>query len=80
MKTATMVQTVIGAQPTCWVKTLSRAWGSFLFAGRPQFQQAMAAVQHRQSPPPGCWPQQSASTFTMLVESDVLRGSRSVLP
>lgn len=81
MKTATTTQNMIRTPSTCWVKTLSRSWAFSLFSRRLQWPPpAVMTVQHPQSPQAGCEPHPSAHTFSMLVESDILRGSRSVFP
>jgi hypothetical protein len=80
MKTATATQNVIHTAATGWAKTLSRSWAFCLFSGRSQWQPAMAMVKHRQSPQVDYAPHPPASPFSMLVESDILRGSRSIFP
>jgi len=80
MKTAIAPQTVAGTQPTYWVKTRLRSWASFLCAGRPQWHQDKGTVKHRQSPQVGYVPHAPESTFSMLVESDILGGRRSICP
>ena len=80
MQTATTTQNVTRTPSTCWVQTLSRSWAFSLFSGRRQWQPAVTTVKHRQSPPSGCGPHPPTSTFSMLVESDILRGSRNVFP
>lgn len=80
MKTATATQNVTCTPSTYWTKTktLSRSWAFSLFSGRLQGPPAVTTVKHRQSPQVGCVPHPPAHTFSMLVESDILRGSRSV--
>lgn len=80
MQTATTTQNVTRTPSTCWVKTLSRSWAFSLFSGRLHWPPAVTTVKHRQHPQVGCVPHPPASTFSMLVESDILRGSRSVFP
>lgn len=80
MKTATTTQHVTRTPSTCWAKTLSRSWAFALFVGRLQWQPAVMTAQHHQSPQSGGVSHPSESTFSMLVESDILRGSRSVFP
>lgn len=80
MKTATATQNVPRTPSTYWAKTLSQSWAFCLFSGRLQGQPAVTTGQHRQSPQVGCVPHPPASPFSMLVESDILRGSRSVCP
>ena len=80
MQTATTTQNVTRTPSTCWVKTLSRSWAFSLFAGQRQWQPAVTTVKQRPSPQVGCVPHPPANTFSMLVESDILRGSRSVFP
>ena len=80
MPTATTTQNVTRTPSTCWAKTLSRSWAFSLFSGRLQWLPAVTTVQHRQHPQLDCGPHPSASAFSMLVESDILRGNRSVFP
>ena len=82
MKTATTTQNVTHTPSTYWAKTktLSRYWAFFLFSGQPQWHQDKGTVKHRQSLQGGYVPHPPASTFSMLVESDILVGSRSVCP
>jgi hypothetical protein len=80
MKTATATQNVIRTPSTYWAKALSRSWAFSLFSGRLHWQPTVATVKHRQSPQAGYVPHPPANTFSMLVESDILRGSRSVCP
>jgi hypothetical protein len=80
MKTATATQNVTCTASTRLAKALASSWPFRLLAGRLHWQPAMATVKHRQSPQESCVPHPPASTFSMLVESDVLRGSRSVFP
>ena len=82
MKTATTTQKVIRTPSTYWAKTktLSRSWAFFLFSRQPQWHQDKGTVKHRQSPQGGHVCPPPASTFSMLVESDILGGSRSVCP
>ena len=79
MQTATTTQNVTRTPSTRWAKTLSRSW-AFSLLGRLHWPPDVTTVKHRQSPQPGCVPHPPASTFSMLVESDILRGSRSVFP
>jgi len=80
MKTATTTQHVRPIPSTCWVKTLSRSWAVSLFSGRLHWHPAVTTVQHPQSLQVGGGPHTPAHTFSMLVESDILGGSRSVFP
>jgi hypothetical protein len=82
MKTATTTQNATRTPSTYWAKTktLSRSWAFFLFSERSQWHQDKGTMKHRQSPQAGYVPHPPASTFSMLVESDILRGSRSVCP
>ena len=80
MKTVTATQNVTRTPSTYWAKTLSRSWAFSLFSGRLQWHPAVTTVKHRQSPQSGCGPHLPVSTFSMLVESDILGGSRSVFP
>jgi len=81
MQTTTATQTIAGARPTCWIKrALARSWASFLGTGQPQWHQDTGTVKHRQAPQVHGVPHAPAHAFSMLVESDILRGSRSVLP
>jgi len=80
MKKATTTQDVIPTPSTYWAEMWSRSWAFFLCALWQQWQPALATVQHRQSPQVGYVPHLPARTVSMLVESDILRGSRSVYP
>lgn len=80
MQTATITQNVTRTPSTYWVKTLSRSWAFSLFSGRLPGPPAATTVKHRQSPQIGYVPHPPVRTFSMLVESDILRGSRSVVP
>jgi len=81
MKTTTATYTVSCTRPTCWVKrALSRSWVAFLGAGQTPWQQDRGTVKHCQTPQVHDVPHAPAKAFNMLVESDILRGSRSVLP
>ena len=78
MKTATATRKVTRTASIYWTKTLSKSWAFSLFSGRLHWQTAVATVKHRQSPQGGSMLHPPASTFSMLVESDILRGSRNV--
>ena len=80
MQTATTAQTMTRTLSTGWAKTLSRSWAFSLFSGRLHWHPTVTTVKHRQSPQVGYVSPPPASTFSMLVESDILRGSRSVCP
>lgn len=80
MKTATATQNVIRTTSTYWTKTLSKSWAFSLFSRGLQWQTAAPTVKHRQSPQAGYMLHPQASTFSMLVESDILRGGHSVCP
>lgn len=65
---------------TCWVRVLSKKWLDFLHAAQPLRHPHRASRRGLTVQPPHGWSQASAPAFGMLVESDVLAGSRSMLP
>lgn len=59
---------------------VSKSWAFCLFAVRASVQQAVAMQKHSHIVPPSVWTPQPNSTIVMLVESDVRKGSRGILP
>ena len=79
-----MMQTAITTQQqttpmrsTRWVKTRARAWAFSLFA---HWQPPVTTGSHRQAAHRHGVPPLSTSTFSMLVDSDVLQGRPSMVP
>ena len=81
-----MMQTAITTQPqtthtraTRWVKTRARSWAFSLFAHW-HWQPAVTTGPHGQAAHRPGVPLLPPSTFSMLVESDVLQGRPSMVP
>ena len=78
MKQSRACQQMLTSLPGFWGQTLSQKWTLFFHATRPRRHARRPTPKGLTPLPAGRVPGTSTGMFSMLVESDVLVGSRSI--